>query len=70
MLIPVRCFTCNKVLGSLWEPYNELLGKIDPDTGKTYTSMKAMNKLGIMRYCCRKNIMSNPDLIETLNVFV
>ncbi len=21
MLIPVRCFTCNKVLGHLWDPY-------------------------------------------------
>jgi DNA-directed RNA polymerase I, II, and III subunit RPABC5 len=21
MLIPVRCFTCNKVIGHLWEPY-------------------------------------------------
>ena len=27
MIIPVRCFTCGKVLGNLWEKYNEELQK-------------------------------------------
>ena len=25
MIIPVRCFTCNKILGSLYKKYCELL---------------------------------------------
>ncbi len=25
MLVPVRCFTCNKVIGHLWEPYQQKL---------------------------------------------
>ena len=24
MIIPVRCFTCNKVIGDKWEKYQEL----------------------------------------------
>ena len=24
MIIPVRCFTCGKVIGNLWERYQEL----------------------------------------------
>ena len=25
MIIPVRCFTCNKVIGDKWEKYQELV---------------------------------------------
>ena len=25
MIIPVRCFTCNKVIGDKWDKYQELL---------------------------------------------
>ena len=25
MIIPVRCFTCNKVIGDKWEKYQELI---------------------------------------------
>ena len=25
MIIPVRCFTCNKVIGDKWEKYQELM---------------------------------------------
>ena len=27
MIIPVRCFTCNNVIGSKWNKYLELLQK-------------------------------------------
>ena len=29
MIIPVRCFTCNKVIGDKWFKYQELLEQID-----------------------------------------
>ncbi|KAF3939122.1 hypothetical protein ABW19_dt0201066 [Dactylella cylindrospora] len=25
MIIPIRCFSCGKVVGDLWEPYMKLL---------------------------------------------
>ncbi len=25
MIIPIRCFTCGKVIGNKWEPYLNLL---------------------------------------------
>ena len=29
MIIPVRCFTCNKVIGDKWYKYQELLQEVD-----------------------------------------
>ena len=25
MIIPIRCFTCNKVIGDKWEPFVEMI---------------------------------------------
>ena len=33
MLIPVRCFTCNKVIGHLWEEYQAKIQKAYQDMG-------------------------------------
>ncbi|KAF3083730.1 DNA-directed RNA polymerase II subunit L [Orbilia oligospora] len=59
MIIPVRCFSCGKVVGDLWEPYMRLLeeGVNEGD---------AMDQLGCKRYCCRRMIMTHVDLIEKL----
>ncbi|KAL5365681.1 DNA-directed RNA polymerase, subunit N/Rpb10 [Aspergillus floccosus] len=59
MIIPVRCFSCGKVVGDLWERYLQLLdeGIADGD---------AMDQLGCKRYCCRRMIMTHVDLIEKL----
>jgi DNA-directed RNA polymerase subunit N (RpoN/RPB10) len=55
MIIPVRCFTCNKVVGDKWEKYLKLLkdGLSEAD---------ALNKLEIKRYCCKKMILTHVDI--------
>ncbi len=58
MIIPIRCFTCGKVLGHLNEVYNELL--------HTRTSEEALNDLKIHRYCCRRILLSTAVLIDRL----
>lgn len=57
MIIPVRCFTCGKVIGSAWEKYLQLL-----DGGKE--AKEALDELGLERYCCRRMILSHVDLID------
>ncbi|CAF9941672.1 MAG: DNA-directed RNA Polymerase II subunit L [Alectoria fallacina] len=59
MIIPVRCFSCGKVIGDMWESYLRMLdaGIADGD---------AMDKLGCKRFCCRRMIMTHVDLIEKL----
>ena len=57
MIIPVRCFTCGKVIGSSFETYVQRIemGE-EPD--------KILDSLGIDRYCCRKMLISHADLID------
>lgn len=59
MIIPVRCFSCGKVIGDLWERYLVCIesGMGDGD---------AMDQLELRRYCCRRMVMTHVDLIEKL----
>jgi len=57
MLIPIRCFSCGKPLGHLWEEYSERVAKgEDAD--------KVLDKLGLERYCCRRMLLSHRDYID------
>ncbi|ORY54035.1 MGC146599 protein-like protein, partial [Neocallimastix californiae] len=59
MIIPVRCFSCGKVIGNLWEKYLDLLQQ-------EYTEGQALDALGLKRYCCRRMVLTHVDLIEKL----
>lgn len=59
MIIPVRCFTCGKVIGNKWGRYLQLLNE-----GKQMADI--FKELGLHRYCCRRMIISHVDLIEKL----
>ena len=62
MMIPVRCFTCGKVVGSAYEPFKERTEKgEEPD--------KVLDDLGLERYCCRRMIISHVDLVDELMPF-
>ena len=58
MIIPVRCFTCGKVIGNKYDKYLDMLNKED------YSEGDALDGLGLKRYCCRRMIMTHVDLIE------
>ncbi|KAJ1492907.1 8 kDa subunit-domain-containing protein [Baffinella frigidus] len=59
IIIPVRCFTCGKVIGNKWIKYLELLHGGDDES-------EAFKALGLKRYCCRRMLMTHVDLIEKL----
>ncbi|KAL4315046.1 hypothetical protein HN51_069269 [Arachis hypogaea] len=59
MIIPVRCFTCGKVIGNKWDAYLDLLQS-------DYSEGDALDALGLVRYCCRRMLMTHVDLIEKL----
>ncbi|KAF1813004.1 DNA-directed RNA polymerases N/8 kDa subunit superfamily [Eremomyces bilateralis CBS 781.70] len=60
MIIPIRCFSCGKVVGDLWERYLKMIEEEGLADGE------AMDKLDLNRYCCRRMIMTHVDLIEKL----
>jgi len=62
MIIPVRCFTCGKPVGHLWEDY-ERRREAGEDTGKIMTD------LGLKRYCCRQLFMGHVNLLEEVSKF-
>ncbi len=55
MIIPIRCFTCNKVVANLWEKYLKLLKNGDKEN-------EALDKLGLDNYCCRRMLLSNYEI--------
>lgn len=59
MIIPVRCFSCGKVIGDKWDAYLALLIE-----GRT--EGEALSELQLHRYCCRRMVLTHVDLIERL----
>ena len=57
MIIPVRCFTCGKVIGDSYESYVQRI-----ELGEKPEEI--LDSLGIERFCCRKMLIAHPDLIE------
>ena len=67
MLIPVRCFTCNKVIGGYYEEFYERVEKERAEKGHKAAeamAVKVMDEKGIARYCCRRIYMAHTDLID------
>lgn len=64
MIIPVRCFTCGKVVADKWEEFQrEVSQGEDP--------AKVLDSLGMTRYCCRRMFLSNVELIdESLKFYI
>ncbi len=59
MIIPVRCFTCGKVIGNKYDSYIEFLNN-------NFKESEALDELGLKRYCCRRMVLTHVDLIEKL----
>jgi len=62
MIIPVRCLSCGKPVGHLWEEYKERVAKGED-------RKKVLDSLGLERYCCRALFLGHIDLIDTIGQF-
>ena len=63
MLIPVRCTTCGRVIGHLWEKFDEEVNK------KGRPADEVLDELGVDRYCCRKHFLTHVDFFDEVAVF-
>ena len=76
MIIPIRCFTCGKVVGHLWEKYQiRLQEEFDKITDNKNTipyekvrviESQIIDELELKRYCCRRMLLSHVDLCEKI----
>ena len=62
MIIPIRCFSCGKPIGHLYEEYKERLEKGEP-------AKKVLDVLGVERYCCRGVFLGHVELIDLAGEF-
>jgi DNA-directed RNA polymerase subunit N len=62
MIIPVRCFSCGKVIGDKWEDFSRHI-----EIGETPSEV--LNDLGITRYCCRRMLLSHVEILEDVLKF-
>jgi len=62
MIIPIRCFTCGKPIAHLWEEYTER-------TEKGQNPEEVLDDLGLERYCCRRMLLTQVDIIDNLLLY-
>jgi len=61
-MLPVRCFTCNKVIGHLEQQLEEWKTEHDYDCNAKDASLEPFfDKFEIERYCCRKMFLTFHD---------
>ena len=63
MLIPVRCFSCGKVIADKWRAYQT---KVQDGDGTAEAKRKALDALALKRICCRRMFLGNVDLIDDI----
>ena len=62
IIVPVRCMSCGKVIGHLWEEYKRRV-EAGEDPGKV------LDDLGLKRFCCRATFLSHIELIDKVAKF-
>lgn len=68
MIIPIRCFTCNKVIAQYWKRYQEVLEKFPSSTQEKITE-ELEKALNLRRYCCKRMIVCHVEIIDQLLKF-
>jgi DNA-directed RNA polymerase subunit N (RpoN/RPB10) len=74
MIIPIRCFTCGRVMADICDYYENEKAKLEDNKNvdplyknfeKIHTG-KILDKLGLKRYCCRRNLIANIDMMHII----
>ena len=76
MIIPIKCFTCGKVLANKYQFYKNEVAKrkntakeeqdefiyMKPGINKKTTEGIVLDELGLNRYCCRRHMLTHVDI--------
>ena len=80
MLIPIRCFSCGKVIADKWRHYQTKLqehldstdkekdeAELNPEVGLIGPSAaKVLDEMKITKMCCRRHFLSNVDAMHRI----
>ena len=76
MIIPIKCFTCGKVLADKYRYYQQEVRKLKADKNmetekvvyltedniKKTPEGEVLDKLKLTKYCCRRHMLTHVDL--------
>ncbi len=62
MIIPIRCFSCGKVVADKWEPFARRVSGGEQ-------AGDVLDDLGVTKYCCRRMLLSHVELIDEILKF-
>jgi DNA-directed RNA polymerases I, II, and III subunit RPABC5 len=76
MIIPVKCFTCGKVIGNKYEYYQKEVRKIKMTRNMEVDKViyltedfidktpegEVLDKLGLNKMCCRRHLLTHVDI--------
>jgi len=77
MLIPVKCFTCGKVIANKYPIYLELVSEKKKDKDDKKDNLKyldtdhiektvegiVLDELGLVDICCRRHMLTHVDIL-------
>ncbi len=63
MIIPIRCFSCGKLIADKYEPYLKMKEEGVPID-------EIWKKLGIRKFCCKRMMAAQKDNIDDLLEFI
>lgn len=81
MIIPVRCFTCGKIIADKYNTYvakvseyrkemgmpnEDTILKVSKDVIQITPEGKALDELKLHRYCCRRMMLGHINLIDII----
>ncbi|MEM0160337.1 MAG: DNA-directed RNA polymerase subunit N [Thermoplasmata archaeon] len=72
MIIPVRCYSCGRVIASDYMNFKEKVDEIRKKENRdpTVEEIKSIfEQIGVRRYCCKRMIISHIDLIDEVIPF-
>jgi DNA-directed RNA polymerase I, II, and III subunit RPABC5 len=61
-MIPIRCFSCNKIIGNKWETYKSQL-----ESGVSASDVFA--EIGFRRYCCKRMFLGHVEITDKLILY-
>ncbi|GFN39501.1 MAG: DNA-directed RNA polymerase subunit N [Thaumarchaeota archaeon] len=62
MLVPIRCFTCGKLVSDKFEEYKSMIKAGEEPA-------KVLDSLGFTRYCCRRMLLTTVETIRQIIPF-
>ena len=82
MIIPIRCFTCNNLIGHKYQYYLQKKKEIDANSESSEKIIDTnliesgnvqkteygllLDKLELNRYCCRRMFLTHVDIIDVV----